>query len=475
MVRKHPSEHGANLIAGGSTEKKLDLTGTLSAYIAGRLAGQLPQSVVEKAKIHILDTIGAMLSGSILKPGRLIIDFVRTQGGPPEASVVASDIRTSVIHAALANGTMAHADETDDAHCPTVTHPGSAVVAAALPLAEREKRSGKDLITAVVLGYDIMCRTVKALDREWMHDRGLHTASMCANFGATAVACRLLGLPAERIRYALAFAGTQASGLHTWREELEHVDKALCRAGLPARNGVTAALWAQSGFTATPTIFEGHNNFIRSFSEKARPTELIHDLGVRYEILDTSIKIYPAGQPIQATLHAYFSLVREHGLKGQDIRQVVVRLPESQAQTVNDRLIPDTSCQHLLAVAMLDGKIDFQNAHDLERMHAPDVLEMKKRVRLMADAELTRKFPAVRAAIVELTTLDGRQFQTLVERLPGAPYNPLSAEEVESKFLSLSVPVLGPEKSRRIAEWLRSLEKRNNISELCTILQATKT
>jgi 2-methylcitrate dehydratase PrpD len=452
-------------------DDKLDLTGTLSTYIAGERAAQLPQAVVDKATTHILDTIGAMLSGSQLKPGRLILEFVKTQGGPADATVVASDLRTSVIYAALANGTMAHADETDDAHFPTVTHPGSALLAAALPIAEKAHRSGKELITAFVLGYDVMCRAVRAVDREWMHERGLHTASMCANFGTTAVACRLLGLDAEQISYALAFAGTQAAGLHTWREELEHVDKALARAGLPARNGVSAALWAQAGFTATPTIFEGSHNFIQSFSEKARPTEITRDLGVRYEILDTSIKIYPAGQPIQATLHGYFTLVREHELNGRDIREVLVRLPESQAQTVNDRLIPDTSCQHLLAVAMLDGKIDFQNSHDPQRMHDPEVVELKKRIRLVSDTELTKTFPEVRAAIIEITMSDNRHFQTYVDRLPGAPYNPLSAKEAESKFLSLSVPILGPDKSQAILESVRRLETMTNISELCAMLQ----
>src|SRR5262249_37701077 len=162
-----------------------------------------------------------------------------------------------------------------------------------------------------------------------------------------------------------------------------------------------------------------------SFSESARPDEIIKDLGVRYEILDTSIKIYPAGQPIQATLHGYFTLVKEHNLNGRDIRAVLVRLPESQAQTVNDRLIPDTSCQHLLAVAMLDGKIDFLNSHDPQRLNDPEVVDFKKRVTLVSDPELTKKFPAVRAAIVEITMSDERHFQTYVDRLPGAPYNPL--------------------------------------------------
>ena len=454
-------------------KQQLDATSTLSAYIAGEDASRLPTAVVHKAKIHILDTIGAIISGSLLKPGRLMIGFVRTQGGPEEATVSASDFKSSVVMAALANGTMAHADETDDAHFPTVSHPGSVAVSAALPVAEREHRSGKDLITSVVLGYDVMCRVSKALDREWMHDRGLHGASMGGNFAAAAVASRLLNLHPEQIRYALALAGTQATGLSTWRQEREHIDKALSRAGLPARNGVTAALWAQAGFTGTPTIFEGPYNFIDSFSDNAKPTELTKDLGSLFEILNTSIKVYPAGQPIQAALHGYFTLVREHKLQANDIREVIVHLPEEQTHTINDRLIPDANCQYQLALAMLDGKVDFHNAHDSDRMQAPDVLHIKKRVKLVANAELTRQFPAVRAAIVELVLTDNRRFEMLVDRLPGAPYNPLSASEVENKCFSLIEPVMGSDKSQKIIEWLRNLEVREDIAELGPLLKAT--
>jgi 2-methylcitrate dehydratase PrpD len=455
-------------------ENQVSITDTLSSYIGGSEASRLPEPVVAKAKIHILDTIGAIVSGSLLKPGRLIIDFVRSQGGQEEATVSAGDFRSSIVLAALANGTMAHADETDDAHFSTVSHPGSVAVSAALPVAEREHRSGAELICAVVLGYDVMCRASKALDRQWMHDRGLHAGSMGGNFAAAAVASRLLKLQPEQIRFALAFAGSQASGLSTWRQEREHIDKALSRAGLPARNGVTAALWAKAGFTGTPTIFEGPYNFIDSFSEKANPTELIKELGSRYEILDTSIKIYPAGQPIQATLHGFFTLMKKHQLEAKDIDTVIVKLPEEQTHTINDRLIPDANCQYQLAIAMLDGKVDFHNAHDTERMTAADVVEQKKRVKLVADPELTRQFPAVRAAIVEIHVNDGRRFEMLVDRLPGAPYNPLSTAEVENKFLSLTSPVLGTANSQKIIDWVRDLERRDDVSRLCPLLQKNR-
>ena len=450
--------------------EKLNITETLSNYIVSDRAAQLPQAVVERAKIHLLDTLGAMISGSTLKPGTVAIEFVRGQGGPAQATVVATNLRTSAILAALANAMTAHADETDDAHFPTVTHPGSVILPAALAAAELRRRSGRELINAYVLGYDVMCRINKAFDRNWMGQRGLHAGSLCAVFGVAAAASRLLGLNAQQARHALALAGTQASGINTWRQDPEHIDKALCFSGASARNGVSAALMAEAGFTGTATVFEGEENFFKAFSDHAHPEETIKELGSRYELLDTSIKKYPAGQPMQATLEGYFRLVRENRLDGRQIRKITVRLPETQARTINDRHMPDVNCQYMLAAAMIDGKIDFQNSHDFARMHDPAVLERKKCVEIVADAELTKIFPAVRPAIVEINMIDGGHFKILIDRVPGAPYNPLSAAEVEEKFLLLSVPVLGEARSKAIVESARGLENLTDLAGLAAQL-----
>ncbi len=453
-------------------DAKTHLTSQLSDYITGEKAGQLPANIVARAKTHILDTLGAMVSGSALKPGQVAIDFVRAQAGPEDATVVGTNLRTSAILAALANAMTAHADETDDAHFPTVTHPGSVILPAALAIAEKQHRSGKELIDAVVLGYDVMCRVNKALDRESVSNRGLHPGSLCGGFGAAATAARLLRISTQQVSYALAMAGTQACGINTWRQDPEHIDKALCYSGAPARNGVTAALMAQGGFSATSTVFEGEENVLQAFSDRPHPDEINKELGLRYEILDTSIKKYPGGQPMQATLEGYFRLIKEHGLKGQEqIQKIVVRLPDSQARTINDRHMPDVNCQYLLAVAMIDGKIDFQNSHDFERMHDPQVLELKKRVQIVADAELTKRHPAVRSAIVEITTSDGRHLDILIDRLPGAPYNPLSAEEVEEKFLSLSHAVLGKSRSQSVVQTMANLENLTDVVALAALVR----
>lgn len=450
--------------------EKLNITDTLCKYIVSDRAARLPEQVAERAKIHILDTLGAMISGSQLKPGQVAIQFVRGQGGPQDAVVVATNFRTSPILAALANAMTAHADETDDAHFPTVTHPGSVILPAALAIAETRHRSGRDLINAVVLGYDVMCRINKAFDRHWMGKRGLHAGSLCAVFGTAATASRLLGASAVQTRHALALAGSQASGINTWRQDPEHIDKALCFSGASARNGVSAALMAEVGFTGTATVFEGEENFFKAITDNANPEETIKELGERYELLDTSIKKYPAGQPIQATMEGYFRLVKENRIDGRQIRKVTVRLPDTQARTINDRHMPDVNCQYMLAVAMIDGKIDFQNSHDFERMHDPLVLEYKQRVEIIADEELTKLFPAVRSAIVEIDTADGGHFKILLDRMPGAPYNPLTQAEVEEKFSLLSVPVLGEQQTKAIIDVARSLENLTDVAQLAAQL-----
>jgi 2-methylcitrate dehydratase PrpD len=131
----------------------------LSVYIASALGRPLPAAVIEKTKHHILDTMAAMVSGSRLMPGEKAIAYVKTLGGVKEAGVIGSSIVTTAINAALANGMLAHADETDDSHAPSLTHPGCGIVPAALAMAERESRNGTALLRAVALGYDIGCRS----------------------------------------------------------------------------------------------------------------------------------------------------------------------------------------------------------------------------------------------------------------------------------------------------------------------------
>src|SRR5919108_1189432 len=227
----------------------------LSAYIAGALKKQLPKEVAETGKHHLLDTLAAIVSGSRLLPGRKAIAYVRDLGGARQASVVGTRILSSTVNAAFANGMMAHADETDDSHAPSLSHPGCGVVPAALAMGEHKRRDGNALLRAVVLGYDIGTRSNFTLGPQKLRDLGHSSHSFGPLFGAAAAAGALAGLNADQTRYLLSYTAQQAAGVDCWARDREHVEKAFDFGGMPARNGVAAATIADAGFTAVDDVF----------------------------------------------------------------------------------------------------------------------------------------------------------------------------------------------------------------------------
>src|SRR5262249_45472453 len=278
-------------------------TAALSAYIASAVRKPLPQEILARARLHLVDTFAAMISGSRLLPGRAALAHVRTLGGKPEAGVIGSRIVTSAAIAALANGMCGHADETDDTHPPTLTHPGTSVVPAALAIGERNRLTGAGGLRAIVLGYDVCARLLPALRPMPFLRSGHHAGAFGQLFGAAAAAGALLRFDARRVRYLLSYAAEQASGLYTMFRDPEHIEKAYGMGGMPAENGAKAALMVAHGFTGVEDPFSGERNFFFAFAPEGDPTELARGLGRDYEILRAGIKRWPVGGPIQGPMH----------------------------------------------------------------------------------------------------------------------------------------------------------------------------
>jgi 2-methylcitrate dehydratase PrpD len=236
----------------------------LRDYVATALAPPLPAEVAEKAKCHLLDTLAAMVSGSRLPPGRRAIAYVRSQGGRRQATIAGTRLLTTAVHAALANGMSAHADESDDSHDRGCFHPGCAVVPAALATAELADRDGASLLRALALGYDIGARFVMALGLGRAYARPHSTHSLGGRFGATAAAGALLGLEARRVRFQLSYTVQQASGLAYWMRDPDHIEKAFDFGGMPAQGGVATATMVAAGFTGLPCAAGGRRPVGRS-------------------------------------------------------------------------------------------------------------------------------------------------------------------------------------------------------------------
>src|ERR1700674_2490171 len=277
-------------------------TRALAAYIAQARGLRLPAAVAEKARHHVLDTVAAMVSGSRLAPGRIAIAYVRRLRGTPQASIAGSRVVTSCVNAALANGMLAHADETDDSHAPSRNHPGCAVVPAALAAAEATHASGEQFLRAVVLGYDVAARLNYALGADAFAFAGRMTHSFGGTFGAGAAGAALIGLRGLPARRLLSYCAQQASGVGASVRDADHIEKAFDFGGMPARNGVTAATMVAAGFTGGDDVFSGERNFLDAYATHPDPEELSEELGQRFEILGTNIKKWPVGSPAQAAL-----------------------------------------------------------------------------------------------------------------------------------------------------------------------------
>ena len=447
----------------------VDVTGRLACYMAGARDQDLAPHVAQDAKHRILDTLAAMVSGSHLQAGQMAIRFARAQGGTAEATVLTTDIRTSAVNAALANGMFAHADETDDFEPVTKAHPGSHVVPAALAMAEREGRSGAELLAAVTLGYDVCCRFLLALGPDLV--RGSHRSAegTSSTMGAAAAAASLAGLDEKGMRYALSYAAQQVSGIWSWVRDAGHVEKAFDFSGMGARNGVTAAIMAQMGFTGVWDVLDGEHNALIALSTEPRPEEMVAGLGSRFFVTETAIKPFSVGYPIQAPLDAFLTLLREHKLSVDKVERIVVRLPEDGARIVNDRSMPDVNCQHIIALALVEGAVSFEDSHSYERMADPKVLAAKERVQLIADPGLMDP-AAPRSGRVEVTLRNGQTISHFTRHPPGTKENPLNTERVNEKARSLMTPVLGAERTEVVIRQVNALEKLNEVRELRPLL-----
>ena len=444
----------------------------VSEYIANAISHKLPDHVLEKTKFHFLDTIASMISGSTMLAGKRAVQFVRAQGDRSEqASLLGTNIKTTAINAALANGMFGHADETDDSHAESLTHPGCGIVAAVLAAGELHNRSGLELLKAMALGYDICCRLTKSLHPYEFRANGHSSHTFGPNFGAAAAAGALLGVNALQARYLLSYAAQQASGISCWMRDQDHIEKAFDFGGMAARNGMTSALMVTNGFTGVDDVFSGERNFYDAYGINPLRQELSVDLGKRYEILQTSIKRWTVGSPIQAPLDCIDEIIQtiDEPLVPSMIANILVQIPHESLTIVNNRHMPEICLQHLVALMIIEGKMDFHLAHDRSRMNDPRILELRKLIQLEGSDALSKNMPT-RQGIVRITLNSGKHFDAYTRDVKGTPNNAMNRSELNSKCTDLMAPVLGIDRSKNICNEVWQLETKPFAREIVSLL-----
>jgi 2-methylcitrate dehydratase PrpD len=443
-------------------------TAALAEYLASAAATRLPTDVAEHARAHLLDTIAATVSGTELLAGRKGADVATALGGPPEALVYRTGKLVSAYAAALGNGFAAHADETDDSHAPTISHPGCAVVPAVMAVAERRQASGALALAAVAAGYDVGCRVGRALGTAAIDPARSKPSShaIIGCFAAAAGAAVVERLSTEQMGYVLSYAAQSASGVSAWQRDPNHVQKAYVFAGMPASSGVLAATMVAQGLDGVSDIFDGEPNFLSALSAAPAAAELSGELGVRYEVTLTNIKKYAVASPAQAAVQAAENLVREHQVAAADIASVQITLPSHSARIVDGRDMPDVNVQYLVAGTLVDGRFSFAMAHGAARMAESAIDRLRQATTLVPDPSMNGR----RCARVTVTMVGGATRTCDVPQVRGTVDDPMTAEEITEKAADLMGPVLGAQRAAKLIAAIRDLESVPDVTSLRSLL-----
>ena len=462
---------GAHAQSSAESQTLGDAMRNLSDFMAQAAGKPLSTEVVEHTQQHILDTLAAIVSGADLEPGQAAHRYLKQHIAPGRCTVIASKRTAGPVDAALAHGVMAHADETDDSHGRSRSHPGCAVVPAAWACGEYFNASGTQLIRAVALGYDVGTRVVMAMGGPaFSYSSHKSSHSIAGVFGAAAAGC-LAGFGAEQMRWMLDYTAQQSSGIASWRRDVDHIEKAFVFGGMPARSGVTSAMLVRSGWNGIQDVFSGDDNFFQAYAPNAKTDLLTDGLDVRHEVVLTDIKKWTVGSPIQGPLDAIELIRSQHPFTAGEVKDVTVRLEPSVANIVDNRDMPDVCLQHMVAVMLMDQTASFKAAHDKARMQDAATLAQRQKVLLVKDPALTALLP-VRVAIVDITLHNGTRWSERVEAVRGTPRNPMTRQEVIDKATDLMAPVLGKSKTKQLIRQVFELDKLPLLRSLRPLLQA---
>lgn len=455
-----------------------DATADLASFAANLRFEDLPVEAVERMKTSLLDSIGCCLFGATLPWTRRVQALVEEEGGKPVASLFGSNHKTSITNAVLVNGTAGHAFELDDIHKESIVHPGSIAVPVALAFAERDGGwSGRDVITAMVAGYEIGTRVGNAATMS-LFFRGFHPQGTSGVFVAAATAGRSLGLDAAHMQHALGIAGSQAGGLMA-AQEGAMVKR--FHGGRAAQSGVYSALLAQREFTGITDVLEAsYGGYLSAYSDAPNAARLTDGLGSDWEASKVGYKPHASVTSIHSALDALAHIMTTNGLAADDVAALEVGVShmtfvhcawEYKAQGVT---AAQMNLYYGLAVIAHDG-VAFVSQYHQERLADPKLLNFISRIEAGVDPEIEAMGPAFRhAATVKVRTKDGRQFSHRILNRRGSPENPISSEDVQYKFRNVVESCLSAPDIERVLRLSAELDSLSDVSELIALVAAPR-
>jgi 2-methylcitrate dehydratase PrpD len=436
-------------------------TARLAEFVQATAYGDIPDEAIRRARLCLLDWIGSAYAGIGHPSGRIVSDVIGEMGGKKAATLVGSGRTASPADAALYNGVISAVMEIDDVHEEASLHPGIGVIPAALAVAEYAGASGKDLLAAIVLGYDISVRMARAAGAT--HYQFWHTTGTCNTFGAAAAAGRLLRLDGRAMTMALGLAGTQASGL--W--ESLNGDAPMAKhlhSGKAAANGILSALLARAGFMGSGTIIEGSKGFLASSSRatEAERSRLAEQLGQPFLIMRNFFKRHACCRACFEGIEAIRQLLTTHALSPGSVDKVIVTMKPARTWLVanadpRDIYQAKFSLPFCIAVTALHGEAGiFQ--FTAENIRHPSIREFMGKVSLVND-------PAI-ASKARIEVVDQSRSVWTAEPVCRS----MSPEEVREKFLRNTSAFLDAGPIGAILSAVEQLEEAEHVAEFTHLL-----
>ncbi|KYH31153.1 2-methylcitrate dehydratase [Moorella mulderi DSM 14980] len=416
----------------------------MSEFVAELSYNDLPDAVRFKAKLCLLDTLGCALGACRHPDIAKLIKAMRLLAGEGNSTIWGEEQPASLGAAIMANSSMAHTFDFDDFHKKGKVHCGAIIIPVVLAIAEHEKISGREIITAIVAGYEVMLRVAMAVDAAAHRLQGWHGTATCGTFGAAAAAGKLLGLDKYWLANALGTAGTQSGGL--WAFTADGAMTKKFHAGRAAWSGTLAALMARAGFTGATKIFEAEDGgFLRAFSGNPHPDLLTDGLGENWEILKVGFKPYACCRTVHPAISAAIELSKKHNLNWEQVKeaQKIKVYTYLVAKKQNDLPLPPLNpnmaqfnLPFLVALALREGTVQVNHFNE-QTIGDPDLLAVASKVDVEVDPEIERKFPEQWSCRVEIINKSGEAIGLAIESAKGDPGNPLDLAAHHDKFNGL--------------------------------------
>ena len=441
-------------------ERKHGLQAEVAEFISKLQYNNLPAEIIKDTKYRLLDWLGSALVGVHYNPSRIVTEIVKSNGGIAQATVLKGGMKVPVSQAALANGIIGHVAEFDDGHRLAIAHPGAVSVPTALAVAESFNKTGKELLTGIVAGYEVLIRLGTAVNPS--HYQMWHTTGTCGTFAAAASAACILKLDKKRANNSLGIAGTMASGS---RETFGTHSKSL-NAGHACQSGVQAALLAMKGFTGPEDIIESEKGFIAA-TTSAYNIESLKQINDGEFLSKTAFfKVYASCGHTNSPLDLIFTIMQEHDLVLQSIKQVQIRTYLTAVELTsefqnNNEEAAKFSLPYCIAVALLYKKVTLEEFTP-DKLKDPCFAEMAKKIKIIEDPEATRMFPKERRASVHITMGNNQIITKKIILSNDIP----DYHVVEKKFMSLASTCIGLQDAETVKDIVLSIDKVDNLNIL---------